>query len=76
MWYPGWMAWADGVPVEVERDGIFRAATVNASAREIIFEFRPMSVYAGMVLSGMGWLIVFVTFIKRRVRGERREDSK
>ncbi len=76
MWYPGWAAWVDGVFVEVERDGIFRAVTVNANAREIIFEFRPTSVYAGIVLSGSGWLIVFVTFINRRVRGERREDSK
>jgi len=76
IWYPGWVAWVDGVPVEVERDGIFRAATVNANAREIVFEFRPMSVYAGMALSGLGWLIVFVTFINRRVRGERREVSK
>jgi len=73
VWYPGWVAWVDGVPVEVERDGIFRAVTVNADAREIVLEFRPTSVYTGMALSGLGWLIVFMTFINRRVR---REDSK
>ncbi len=76
VWYPGWVAWVDGVPVEVERDGIFRAVTVNANAREIILEFRPMSVYVGITLSGLGLLFVFVTFINRRVRRERREVSK
>ena len=76
VWYPGWVAWVDGVPAEVGRDGIFRAVTVNANAREIILEFRPMSVYVGITLSGLGLLFVFVTFINRRVRRERREVSK
>ncbi|MBI5350709.1 MAG: hypothetical protein HZB77_15545 [Chloroflexi bacterium] len=64
IWYPGWAAWVDGVPVEVERDGIFRAVTVNANAREIIFEFRPMSVYIGATLSFIGLLIIVFLFIR------------
>ncbi len=56
--YPGWAAWVDGVPVEVERDGIFRAVAVNANAREIVFEFHPTSVYIGAALSFLGLLII------------------
>ncbi|MBI5082957.1 MAG: hypothetical protein HZB17_16875 [Chloroflexi bacterium] len=64
IWYPGWAAWVDGVPVEVERDGIFRVVTVSPSAREIIFEFRPMSVYIGATLSFLGLLIIVFLFTR------------
>ncbi|MBI4631669.1 MAG: hypothetical protein HY740_08145 [Chloroflexi bacterium] len=68
IWYPGWAAWVDGIPVEVERDGIFRVVTISPSAREIIFEFRPMSVYIGAALSFLGLLIIIFLFIRHASR--------
>jgi uncharacterized membrane protein YfhO len=58
-WYPGWRAWVDGVEVPVERAGVFRAVTLATGAREVVFEFQPLSVYVGMMLSGVGALIFF-----------------
>lgn len=56
-WYPGWRAWADGVEVPVERVGVFRAVTLTSGVGELVFEFQPLSVYVGMLLSGGGLLI-------------------
>lgn len=58
VWYPGWAARVNGAPAEVERAGLFRAVTVSEGEHEIVFEFRPATLYWGLALSVAGWLIV------------------
>jgi hypothetical protein len=50
--YPGWTADLDGRAVEVElEDGLFRAVDVPAGKHSVRFEFRPTSLYVGLVLT-------------------------
>jgi hypothetical protein len=50
--YPGWTADVDGRAVEVElEDGLFRAVDVPAGKHSVRFEFRPTSLYVGLVLT-------------------------
>jgi hypothetical protein len=56
VWYPGWVATLDGAPAEIARDGLFRSVTARAGGQDLIFEFRPATVYAGSVLSLFGAL--------------------
>ncbi len=67
--YPGWEATVDGEPVTVERaDILFRAVPVRAGRQEVVFAFRPGSVWVGALVSAVslaGWLIGWI-----RVRRE------
>ena len=58
-WYPGWRAEIDGVPATVWRaDHAFRAVAVPAGRHEIVMRFRPLSVMAGAVVSGIALIVV------------------
>jgi hypothetical protein len=63
-WYPGWQATLDGSPIEIEQPDIFRAVTIPSGSHEIVFDFKPLSVFAGAALSLMGLLLVL--FLWRR----------
>ncbi len=66
-WYPGWVARVDGIETPVERaDYIFRAVRVNAGTHQIEFEYRPMSLYVGIVLSVVGLVGLAGVFVIRR----------
>ncbi len=58
LWYPGWEATVDSLPATLERVDIFRSVKVEAGTHEIVFEFRPLTVYAGLGLSLTGLLII------------------
>lgn len=67
--YPGWKAWVDGQPAEIARyDSLLRAVQLPPGEHEVTFTFAPASVYAGIILGGIGWLIAFGSFFLRRKR--------
>ncbi len=52
--YPGWQVWVDGEGAEIRSvDGLFRGVELAEGEHEVIFAFRPVSVYAGMGLAGV-----------------------
>jgi uncharacterized membrane protein YfhO len=57
--YPGWIAWVDGQQVGIEEyQGILRSIRLAGGEHEIIFEFRPLNVYLGLLIcfAAMGLL--------------------
>jgi hypothetical protein len=55
-YYPGWRATIDGQRVEIVRaDTVFRAVCIPPGAHTVKFEYRPMSFYAGVIVSAAGW---------------------
>jgi uncharacterized membrane protein YfhO len=50
--FPGWRATLDGEPVTMlEANGIYKAVIVPAGTHEVVFEYRPRSVYVGAAIS-------------------------
>ncbi len=68
-WYPGWVAFVDGVEMPIERgDYIFRAVRVGAGTHLVEFEYRPLSLYGGAALSLIALLILGGVYVwSRRV---------
>lgn len=58
-WYPGWIAWVDGVETPIYRaDYIFRAVPLSAGQHTVVFEYRPVSLRMGALVSGFSLLIL------------------
>jgi hypothetical protein len=54
--YPGWRAEVDGREVEIVRaDTVFRAVCVPPGEHTVTFAYRPLSLIAGVILSGAAW---------------------
>jgi hypothetical protein len=63
VYYPGWTAAVDGKKTEVLRaDGVFRAVALSAGSHRIVFQYRPVSFYAGAALSLAALLVIGVLF--------------
>jgi len=59
--YPGWRATIDGFPTEIARaDTVFRAVCVPPGDHIVHFEYRPMSLYVGLAMTVVGWLVMAV----------------
>jgi len=57
--YPGWQAWVDGQPVAIELyEGLFRSLDLGSGLHQVVFEFRPPTVFVGAAIAGIGWLAV------------------
>lgn len=57
--YPGWVAWANGQRVpSVRAFGLLRALALPAGEWEIVWRFRPRSVYLGLSISATTVLIM------------------
>ncbi len=56
--YPGWHVTVDGQPVPAESTGMFRAVTVGPGSHEIVWTYRPGSVYWGGLSSACTLLIL------------------
>ncbi len=52
LWYPGWKAYVDGKEVDIlKADYLLRAINLPAGEHSVSFVYRPMSFYAGLVLT-------------------------
>jgi hypothetical protein len=55
--YPGWRAFVDGKQVRLLRAfSDFKAVELPAGSHNVHFEFRPLSTYAAMAVSGFAWV--------------------
>ncbi len=68
--YPGWRAEVDSKPVPIEEVNLaMRGVRVPAGHHEVTFAYRPVSVYAGAGLSGLGSAaVLLLTIFARRKR--------
>jgi hypothetical protein len=54
LFYPGWIAEENGRRLPVLRaNGYFRAVALPAGTHRVVFRYRPLSVYAGLGVSGL-----------------------
>jgi hypothetical protein len=64
--YPGWTATVNGAPREIVRaDHAFRAVVVPAGESEVVFAYRPRSVWLGACLSAAG-AALFLVLLRSR----------
>jgi hypothetical protein len=60
-WFPGWKASVDGKPAQIYRAyNLVRGVVVDAGDHEVIMRYRPISVFIGMALAGLGVLLCVV----------------
>ncbi len=73
-YYPGWHVRVDGEPDHIHRANLlFRAVYLPAGHHIIEFQFRPMSVYVGAIISAIvALLIVLSLFVFSRRRSHNR----
>lgn len=58
-WFPGWRVWVDGEERRLWRaNHAFRAAWLGPGEHEVVFEYRPGSVRAGLAVSVLGASVV------------------
>jgi hypothetical protein len=71
--YPGWLASVDGQPAEIVRaDTVFRAVCVPSGDHVVRFEYRPVSFFVGLAVSGIGWLALLAAAVIAAIRLRRR----
>jgi hypothetical protein len=64
--YPGWRAQIDGRPATLlEAAGLLRSVNLPAGSHQVLFYFRPVSLYAGAILTLAG--LVFAWLLCQRV---------
>lgn len=69
--YPGWRVRIDGLPSQVSRaNHAFCAVYLEAGEHQVEFNYRPLSFYVGLAVSGLTWatLVVWVAMGGRRTR--------
>ena len=78
IYYPyGWKAYIDGAPVEHFRvNYVLRALNVPAGEHEIMFEFRPDSIYKGFKVNALFRYIMYTLIISLIVASVLRELGK
>ncbi len=76
-WYPGWTVRIDEDPAKIFPSSyIFKSVYVPAGRREVAFEYRPMSLVAGGVISVFGLLVAAVIlYLLRPIRMNRKIDQ-
>jgi len=67
LWYPGWRATVDGQPRPILRaDGWLRAVTLSPGSHRVEFSYRPVSFYAGSVISGAALIAIAALLLRSR----------
>lgn len=67
VYYPGWRVLIDGKRAEITRSHqILRSVSISEGSHVVEFDFRPLSVFLGLVLAGMGWVIIISSSIRKR----------
>jgi hypothetical protein len=65
--YPGWQATIDGEDIEIHTaDGILRSVDLHNIHQQVVFEFRPVSFYLGLIISFTAWIMVLIFLFKSR----------
>ena len=58
--YPGWQVTVDSKPAQIEPEAdILRSVIVPAGIHQIVFTFRPSSLFLGLAAAALGWLLAF-----------------
>lgn len=67
--YPGWYAQMDGEPVEMTvAYDLLRGIELPAGRHEVSLSFRPMSLYIGVVMAIVGWVIILFSTFRQGLR--------
>jgi len=67
--YPGWQVTVDGQPQPPETAGMFRAVTVTPGQHDIVWSYRPASVFWGAVISVVTLVgLLSASVLRRRTR--------
>lgn len=72
-YYPGWNAMVDGREAPIYRaDYIFRAVPIEAGKHSVTFEYRPISIRVGIVITSLSFSIAIAVSLFLRNRNHRR----
>ena len=64
--YPGWQVWLDGQHVEMQTVyGLLRGVELPAGEHQVRFGFRPLSLWAGLLVASLAWVILFYYWVKK-----------
>ncbi len=62
--YPGWRAYVDGERAEIVRtNGAFKGVEIPAGSHAVRFEFRPISILIGMMISGFALVAASIVLL-------------
>lgn len=65
--YHGWKVSVDGKPAMMDTiDGIFRGVHLSRGTHQVQFVYRPVSLYIGLALAGLAYIIIVVFIAYRR----------
>ncbi|MGH9898546.1 MAG: hypothetical protein ACRD4L_06825, partial [Pyrinomonadaceae bacterium] len=71
--YPGWTVLIDGEPTElIQTDYILRGVIVPPGDHRIRFEFKPVKLYFGAILTLLSALFLIVILIISKLQSKRR----
>lgn len=56
--YPGWEVLLDGQPAEAELKGLERRVKIPLGEHEVVWCYRPRTVYCGALVSGLAMLVI------------------
>jgi hypothetical protein len=72
-YYPGWKVWVDGRKEKIYRaDHAFRAVPLGPGRHFVVFEYQPLSVYFGLMISVLsGTILMVILFLIRKVRRQK-----
>jgi hypothetical protein len=63
--YPGWIATVDGMKQDIEPAyDILRSLDLEDGNHEVYFKYRPISIFAGIILAFAGWILVIWQYSK------------
>ena len=66
--YPGWRASVNGKQAELQiAHGILRSVSLADGDHQISLRFLPITVYSGLILAGVGWIMLIITYYRERI---------
>ena len=66
VWYPGWQVRVDGQKADLEQvEGVLRGVNIPVGNHQVLFDFRPTSLYLGLGLFGIAGVFLIVN---RKIR--------
>jgi hypothetical protein len=64
--YPGWQAWVGAQPVPIATvDGLLRSVPLGPGASQVVFEYRPLSLYLGALFTLVGIAAVIILCLRK-----------